>query len=199
MAYWPDTGTGVDTPPARKPVQSAIRKYFTEGGLGQAPTVPGGDWFNQMTNEVLNVLEAAGIEPSKTEDDQLLQAIRITSQSIIARESLWRSYFHAGYNLRPKPESFELGGVLHSDKDVLLHESSGKAYSGSGPFPQTVDPDSNPLSGGFTDRSESLIVSEGVSYKERTVASRLDDTKHLKDFWVAVDLDWTNEIGRAHV
>lgn len=75
MAYWPDTGTGVDTQPARKPVQSALRKYFTEGGLGQAPTVPGGDWFNQMTNEVLNVLEAAGIEPSKTDDDQLLQAI----------------------------------------------------------------------------------------------------------------------------
>ena len=76
MAYWPDTGTGVDTQPARKPVQSAIRKYFTVGGIGQAPTVPGGDWFNQMTNEVLNVLEAAGIEPSKTDDDQLLKAIR---------------------------------------------------------------------------------------------------------------------------
>lgn len=76
MAYWPDTGTGVDTQPARKPVQSAIRKYFTEGGIGQAPTVPGGDWFNQITNEVLNVLEAAGIEPSKTDDDQLLQAIQ---------------------------------------------------------------------------------------------------------------------------
>lgn len=76
MAYWPDTGTGVDTQPARKPVQSAIRKYFTEGGIGQPPTVPGGDWFNQMTNEVLNVLEAAGIEPSKTDDDQLLLAIK---------------------------------------------------------------------------------------------------------------------------
>lgn len=76
MAYWPDTGTGVDTQPARKPVQSTIRKYFTEGGIGQPPTVPGGDWFNQMTNEVLNVLEEAGIGPSKTEDDQLRQAIK---------------------------------------------------------------------------------------------------------------------------
>lgn len=83
MAYWPDTGTGVDTQPARKPVQSVIRKYFTEGGIGQAPTVPGGDWFNQMTNEVLNVLEAAGIEPSKVDDDQLYQAIRIISKSAL--------------------------------------------------------------------------------------------------------------------
>ncbi|MCQ4108099.1 SGNH/GDSL hydrolase family protein [Aeromonas sp. JL9] len=75
MAYWPDTGTGVDVEPARKPVQSALRKYFSEGGPGVPPTVPGGDWFNQMTNEVLNVLEAAGIEPSKIDDNQLITAI----------------------------------------------------------------------------------------------------------------------------
>ncbi|WP_270831354.1 tail fiber domain-containing protein [Aeromonas sp. QDB03] len=74
--YWPDTGTGVDTEPARKPVASAVRKYFTEGGAGVPPTVPGGDWFNAITNEVLNVLDAAGIDPSKTDDDQLLQAIQ---------------------------------------------------------------------------------------------------------------------------
>lgn len=195
--YWPDTNTGVDIEPARKPVASAVRKFFTEGGAGQPPTVPGGDWFNQITNELLNVLAAAGIDPSKADDDQLLQAIQKISQSSSARESLRRSYYHAGYNLRPKPESFAFGGVLNSDKDVLLHDESGKAYSGSGPFPQTVDPDSSPLSGGFTDRSGSLIVSEMVSYKERTVASRLDDTKHLRDFWVSVDLDWTNAFERA--
>lgn len=73
--YWPDTQTGVDVEPARKPVASAVRKFFTEGGVGQPPTVPGGDWFNQITNEILNVLEAAGIEPSKTDDEQLLMAI----------------------------------------------------------------------------------------------------------------------------
>lgn len=74
--YWPDTQTGVDVEPARKPVASAVRKFFTEGGLGQAPTVPGGDWFNQITNELLNVLAAAGIDPSKVDDNQLLQAIQ---------------------------------------------------------------------------------------------------------------------------
>lgn len=77
--YWPDTQTGVDVEPARKPVASAVRKFFTEGGLGQAPTVPGGDWFNQITNELLNVLAAAGIDPSKADDDQLLQAIQALS------------------------------------------------------------------------------------------------------------------------
>lgn len=74
--YWPDTKTGVDVEPTRKPIASAARKYFSEGGVGQVPTVPGGDWFNQITNEILNVLAAAGINPSKVDDDQLLQAIK---------------------------------------------------------------------------------------------------------------------------
>lgn len=74
--YWPDTNTGVDVEPTRKPVASAVRKYFTEGGAGIPVTVPGGDWFNQITNELLNVLAAAGIDPSKVDDDQLLQAIQ---------------------------------------------------------------------------------------------------------------------------
>ncbi|WP_393935895.1 SGNH/GDSL hydrolase family protein [Aeromonas rivipollensis] len=81
--YWPDTKTGVDIEPARKPVASAVRKFFTEGGVGQAPTVPGGDFFNQITNELLNVVVGAGIDPSKTDDDQLLAAIRIISDSIL--------------------------------------------------------------------------------------------------------------------
>ncbi|MCF5726029.1 hypothetical protein K3H43_01320 [Aeromonas veronii] len=78
--FWPDRGSGVPVEPARRPVASAVRQYFTEGGAGQAPTVPGGDWFNQITNELLNVLAAAGIDPSKADDDQLLEAI----QTIIA-------------------------------------------------------------------------------------------------------------------
>lgn len=74
--YWPDTNTGVDVEPTRKPVASLVRKFFSEGGVGEPPTVPGGDWFNQITNELLNVLAAAGIDPSKADDDQLLQAIQ---------------------------------------------------------------------------------------------------------------------------
>lgn len=157
MAYWPDTGTGVNEQPERKPVQSVIRKYFTEGGLGQAPTVPGGDWFNQMTNEVLNVLAAAGIEPSKVDDDQLLQAIQIISNAAGSYEALRRSYLYAGYLLRPYPESFMDGATLTSVYDVVLDTVTGKAYSGSGPFPQDVDPGTNPLGGGFTDRSGDLL------------------------------------------
>lgn len=73
--YWPDTNSVVDVEPARKPVSSAVRKFFTEGGAGVPPSVPGGDWYNQITNELLNVLAAAGIDPSKVDDDQLVTAI----------------------------------------------------------------------------------------------------------------------------
>lgn len=79
--YWPDRDSGVDVEPTRRPVASAVRQYFTEGGPGIPPTVPGGDWFNQITNELLNLLAAAGIDPSKTDDEQLLEAISVLIQA----------------------------------------------------------------------------------------------------------------------
>lgn len=151
--YWPDTQTGVDVEPARKPVASAVRKYFTEGGAGVPPTVPGGDWFNQFTNEMLNVLAAAGIDPSKTDDDQLLQAINGISKAMSAREALRRTYAEAGFTL--VPGSFELGGTVTTATDVLLYEADGKAYSRIGSLPFTSDPDSEPDSN-WVDKSERL-------------------------------------------
>lgn len=147
--YWPDTGTGVDTEPARKPVASAVRKYFTEGGASVPPTVPGGDWFNAITNEVLNVLAAAGIDPSKTDDDQLLLAIQRISKAMSAREALRRTYAEAGFNL--VPGSFELGGTVTTATDVLLYEADGHAYNWDGVFPgggKVVPQGSTPASTG---------------------------------------------------
>ena len=108
------------------------------------------------------------------------------------REAIRRSYAEAGYNL--VDGSFEAGGTLVSANDVLLHEGSGKAFTGpAGPVAAGTDP----ASGGFVDVSGAVTISEKVSYKDRTVASRLDDTRHLKDFWLAIDLDWTNAFERA--
>lgn len=67
---------------------------------------------------------------------------------VAAREAIRRSYAEAGYTLTPG--SFEAGGVLTSARDVLLHEASGKAYTGAGPFPQTVPAGTDPTSVGFT-------------------------------------------------
>lgn len=70
------------------------------------------------------------------------------------RESLRRSYAMAGYNL--VQGSFEAGGVLLNSNDVLVYDANGKAFSGVGPFPQVVAPDTDPSGGGFTDKSSSL-------------------------------------------
>lgn len=79
--FWPDRGSGVPSEPARRPVASIVRQYFSEGGLGEAPTIPGADWFNQVTNELLNVLSEAGIEPSKSDDSQISESIKVISSS----------------------------------------------------------------------------------------------------------------------
>jgi len=74
--YWLDNDSGVTTPPAIPPVVSATRQYFTEGGAGEQPSIPGGEWFNMMTDEVLAVLAAANITPSKANHAQLLAALQ---------------------------------------------------------------------------------------------------------------------------
>lgn len=81
-----------------------------------------------------------------------------------AFESLRRSYAEAGYNL--VAGSFEVGGTLVNVNDVLLQESTGKAFSGpAGP----VSAGTNPVSGGFVDRSDSLVDSTKVKTKYGTL------------------------------
>ena len=159
-----------------------MRKFFTEGGVGQAPTVPGGDFFNQITNELLNVVTGAGLEPSKTDDDQLLQAIKAISNAEASYEALSRSYLDDGYLLRPKNESFEKGGTLTSERDVLYHFGTGKAFSGLGPFPQYVEADTNPFLGDFFDqsRTSSVIVCRPGSSLSDAIISAPDDGATIK-------------------
>lgn len=74
--YWLDNDSGVTTPPAIPPVVSATRQYFTEGGGGDQPSIPGGEWFNMMTDELLQVLTLGGIAPDKADHTQLAKAIQ---------------------------------------------------------------------------------------------------------------------------
>lgn len=122
--YWPDRGSGVGVEPARKPVASAVRQYFTEGGVGQPPTVPGGDWFNQITNELLNVLAAAGIAPSKTDDDQLLQALTVISKSV---------FFNYYTHVKSFGDNNTGNGVSDDTAAVIAAIESGRALDWGGP------------------------------------------------------------------
>lgn len=66
-----------------------------------------------------------------------------------AREALRRSYAEIGLTL--VSGSFELGGVVTSNTDVLLYESTGVAYAWDGSFPvggKTVTAGSTPSSSG---------------------------------------------------
>lgn len=75
MAFWIDTGTGVSTDPGTTAVIDVVRQFATNGGVGQQPTVPGAEWFNMITDELLSVVYAAGLAPDKSDHGQLLAAI----------------------------------------------------------------------------------------------------------------------------
>lgn len=74
--YWLDNSTGVTTPPTIPPVQSPVRRYFTEGGSGLPPSTPGGEWFNMVTDELLALLALANITPDKADHSQIAKAIQ---------------------------------------------------------------------------------------------------------------------------
>lgn len=86
--------------------------------------------------------------------------------SFLAIEALRRSYAEAGYNL--VDGSFEAGGTLVNANDALLHEASGKAFSGPA---GTVVAGADPTSGAFVDRSASLLTS---LVKQKTNKQRIN-------------------------
>lgn len=89
-----------------------------------------------------------------------------STDSLLVREALRRSYAGAGYNL--VDGSFEGGGTLVNVNDVLLQESTGRAFSGPA---GAVAVGTDPLIGGFTDVSNSLLVgkTETISTLRQTI------------------------------
>lgn len=87
-----------------------------------------------------NILELGGV--------QVVPTNLATDPYNGTREALRRSYAEAGYNL--VAGSFEAGGTLVNANDVLLHEASGKAFSGPA---GAVAAGTNPVGGGFVDES----------------------------------------------
>lgn len=69
------TATAVTSRPAY--TEGGAPGFFTAGNpvAGIPATVPGEHWFNMTQEELLNVLRAAGLTPSATDDTQLREAI----------------------------------------------------------------------------------------------------------------------------
>lgn len=151
----------------------------TSSPLNMGETPVGDNNWRVYTSDVIakiNKFSGTIIEPAEWKDipkhDDLdlgdalnIQAEALTARSellrINVREMMRRSHADAGNNL--VDGSFEDGCILEAATDVAIHWSSGKAYSGEGPYPQTVNADTNPIAGGFTLRDEPFAWKVGVS------------------------------------
>lgn len=111
------------------------------------------------------------------------------------RAALKRSYAEAGYNL--VDGSFEEGGVLVNNKDVLLQENTGLVYGLVGSdYPKIVDKETIPGSGWDSKQLKTLksILSgddgfENISFKpkstggiKRTLAEKILENISIHDF-----------------
>lgn len=74
--YWLDNNTGISTAPTPPAVISLTKKFFTNGGLGEQPSIPEDFWFNMVQEELLGVLTMAGITPVKSDLNQVAKAIQ---------------------------------------------------------------------------------------------------------------------------
>lgn len=73
--YQIDSSGSVATQPA--PAAAGTPGWFTDGNPATATpaTILDGDWFNAIQAELINVLAAAGITPTKGTNNQLLSAV----------------------------------------------------------------------------------------------------------------------------
>lgn len=74
--YWLDNNTGISAAPTPPAVISLTKKFFTNGGLGEQPSIPEDFWFNMIQEELLGVLTMAGIAPVKGDLNQVAKAIQ---------------------------------------------------------------------------------------------------------------------------
>ena len=129
---------------SQRPVQGGVGDYSWNGGAlitfvtpPPAPTVPGDK------NVLVRYMQAIPVSDSEALHAQ-------------TREALRRSYAEAGYNL--VDGSFETGGTLTAEEEVLLQESTGAVYAWTGALPKNVAPGFDPVGVvGFELRTDVLL------------------------------------------
>ena len=169
---WVTKGTGYN------PVQDLYEMLASDAG---ASFVGANGYDNvQAALEDLRA-NASSLEAVDTDlQAQIDTKINADFVSRFDRESLRRSYADAGYNL--VAGSFEAGGTLVNVNDVLLHEASGKAFTGPA---GTVAAGTNPASGGFVD------VSSYIGAAFNSVADVAAGKFAIGDVAVLSDRDFT--------
>lgn len=84
--YHLDNTSGVPEMPEPKDAQSISPRWFGESQEQGGISWPGADWFNVVQAELLNLLQAAGIQPDKKSYDQLSKAIPVLGEKQIRRD-----------------------------------------------------------------------------------------------------------------
>lgn len=74
--FWLDNNTGISTAPTPPAVISLTKRFFTNGGFGEQPSIPEDFWFNMVQEELLGVLTLAGVTPDKSDLNQVAKAIQ---------------------------------------------------------------------------------------------------------------------------
>lgn len=108
----------------------------------------------------MNVSEGVGGEGGALNLQAEALGNRSEINKITSREALRRTYQEVGLNL--VDGSFEQGATITSTTDVVLHEKTGRCYSGPiGEVPKGTDP----LSGSFVDKTNELSVIGFINVK----------------------------------
>ncbi|WP_421209977.1 hypothetical protein [Aeromonas enteropelogenes] len=133
--YWIDNGTGVTTMPEIPPTASSVPMWFTEGGPGEEPTIPGAAEWNMLQAELLSVLYEADMEPAKAELNQIAKAVRAIAQGEVEASGFLPS---TGYKPRPDSLRGDVPTIQNKDMDTCLpgefglYETSSCAHSPAG-------------------------------------------------------------------
>ncbi|MGS3578998.1 hypothetical protein ACB357_23295, partial [Citrobacter freundii] len=124
--YHVDNSTGVPVMPQPSPVTSETELFFTEGGNGVPPTFPGPDWFNIIQSELINILRAAGLDPDKMDNTQILAALK---KLFLSRSNPFGDIKADGAAaIATALSNLGLDVVVNGGSQVWLTSSSGKYH-----------------------------------------------------------------------
>jgi hypothetical protein len=129
----------IDVPSAAaslpSPSAAGTPGYFTGGnpGVGTPATVVSADWLNLVQEELLSVLTAASVTPSKTTRNQLLTSIN----TLIAANSP-SSLIGTGTNISLSIGSASATGTITAD-EIVLGASLGGAVSKISNYSQAIN------------------------------------------------------------
>lgn len=125
--YALDNNSGVSVMPTLKSkvFNHNEPRWFTEGGNGVAPSYPGADWFNIVQAELLNVLQDGGIQPDKTQLNQITTAIRRIVANAVSGGLSGKAnanHSHTWNDITNKPSTFSPASHTHTMSQITDFE-----------------------------------------------------------------------------